>query len=189
MTDQPLVGKTVAILVASGFEELEMTEPQRALLQAGAQVKVVSSDQAIVNGWHGDAWGHYFTIDVPLSNALAADFDAVIVPGGSRSVDKLLSLAHTARFLRGFLDGGKPVALGGLAGGLLATVDRAKGRNIAATPETTDALVEAGATLVEEPVAIDGNLVTASTTAEAEAFKDATVKLLMEQLSQMADAA
>src|SRR3546814_15118488 len=86
LMDHPLAGKTVAILVANGFEELEMTEPQRALLGAGATLKLVSPEQGLVNGWHGKAWGHYFPIDTQISEALAADFDALLVPGGKRGI-------------------------------------------------------------------------------------------------------
>src|SRR3546814_4592100 len=99
--DHPLAGKTVAILVANGFEELEMTEPQRALLGAGATLKLVSPEQGLVNGWHGKAWGHYFPIDTQISEALAADFDALLVPGGKRGIEKLAQNPHTKRLLKG----------------------------------------------------------------------------------------
>ena len=110
---ETLAGKTIALLVANGFEEIEMTEPQKALLAAGATVKLVSSETALVNGWHGEAWGHYFPVDGALSTQMAADFDALLVPGGHRSIIALAKSAHTNRFLKGFLDGDKPVVLVG----------------------------------------------------------------------------
>src|SRR5512135_1854906 len=123
--NQPLLGKIVAILVANGFEETQMTEPQRALLAAGATLKVISPEQALVNGWLGRAWGHYFPVDVSLSTALAADFDALLVPGGKRSIEKLAGLAHTKRFIRGFADGNKAIVMVGHAPSLLAIAERA----------------------------------------------------------------
>src|SRR5690606_34600045 len=98
--DTPLAGKNVALLVANGFEELDMTEPQRALLGAGATVKIVSHEQGLVNGWYGEAWGHFFPVDVPLSQALAADFDALLIPGGFRGVERLAGNAHAKRLVR-----------------------------------------------------------------------------------------
>jgi protease I len=77
--DQPLAGKTIAILVANGFEEIEMTEPQRALLKAGATVRLISPEQGLVNGWHGAAWGHYFPVDRGIAEVLGADFDREVM--------------------------------------------------------------------------------------------------------------
>ena len=108
--DQPLAGKTIAILVANGFEETEMTEPQRALLKTGATLKVLSPEQGLVNGWHGKAWGHYFPVDQQIAEVLAADFDMLILPGGERSVAKLAANPHIRRIVSSFMDGGKPVA-------------------------------------------------------------------------------
>lgn len=185
---QGLSGKTVAILVANGFEELEMTEPQRALLAAGATLKLVSPEQGLVNGWHGRAWGHYFPVDIGLSTALAADFDALLVPGGARGVEKLGTSAHTKRFLKGFIDGGKPVALIGHAPVLLAGAERAKGRTVTAAPDVLDELTEAGAKISEEPVVTDANLLTTQPEADLAAVKDAVVKLFTE-IAAMAAAA
>jgi putative intracellular protease/amidase len=189
LTDKILAGKTVAILVANGFEETDMTEPQRALLAAGAQLKTISPEQALVNGWHEAAWGHYFPVDGALSEALAADFDALLVPGGSRGVEKLAGNPHTKRFLKGFVDGGKPVAIVGDAVGLLPVVERAEGRTVAADESVAGVLTEAGATLSEEPIVADQALLTIRHGAEVEAVKDAVVKHVAEIVDQVADAA
>lgn len=189
MSDQPLAGKTIAILVASGFEETEMTEPQRGLLASGATMKVVSHEQGLVNGWHGKAWGHYFPVDVPLSSALAADFDAVLVPGGFRSIEKLAGVAHTQRFLRGFADAGKPMAVFGKAISLLAAADRLQGRAVAASTEATEAAEAAGAKLSTEPTVTDRNLVTISDEYDMDAVKRAIVHTFTEVTDNLAAAA
>ena len=158
---ETLAGKTVALLVANGFEEIEMTEPQKALLAAGATVKLVSSETALVNGWHGAAWGHYFPVDGALSTQMAADFDALLVPGGHRSIIALAKSAHTNRFLKGFLDGDKPVVLVGDAASLLAGADRAAGRNVVAEGEAAEALGAAGAIVDGDATStVDGSLLT-----------------------------
>mgnify|MGYP000406492133 CR=1 FL=1 len=172
--NQSLAGKKIALLVANGFEEVELTEPQRALLAAGAAMQLISPEQALVNGWHGSAWGHYFPVDGALSTALAADYDALIVPGGFRSVEKLAGNAHTMRFLKGFLDTGKPTVLLGDAASLLATAERAEGRQVAANAYSAEKL--AAATLEAESVSkADRNLLTVNTDGEDAVFVDAVI--------------
>jgi protease I len=190
--DRPLAGKTVAILVANGFEEIDMTEPQRALLGAGATLKLVSPEQGLVNGWHGKAWGHYFPVDTQISEALAADFDAVLVPGGKRGIEKLAQNPHTKRLLRGFVDGNKPVALVGDAPLLLVAAERAQGRTVAGNEEIRAQLEEAGAKVEstpENPIVIDRSLITATSEVDTGAFKDAVLKLFVEIAGNMQAAA
>ncbi len=189
MTDKPLAHRTVAILAANGFEETEMTEPQRGLLAAGAVVKLVSPEQALVNGWHGGAWGHYFPVDVPLSSALAADFDALIVPGGERSVQKLLGTPHTQRFLKGFMEADKPVAVIGGATHLLAVAERAEGRKLAADETTAEALGTAGAETVDQAMVVDGALISARDDVEPDALRDEVLRVFGERFGDMAEAA
>jgi protease I len=174
--DKPLAGKTIAILVSNGFEEVQMTEPQRALLAAGAALKIVSTEQGLVNGWHEKAWGHYFAVDVPLSNALAADFDAVLIPGGERGVAKLAANPHTKRILRGFADAGKPIAALGVAPQLLALSERIQGRTVVANDSVRETLEAACAKLVDDTVVVDGNLITARDDLDMPAFKGSIVE-------------
>lgn len=190
--DHPLAGKTVAILVANGFEETEMTEPQRALLNVGATLKLVSPEQGLVNGWHGRAWGHYFPVDTPISEALAADFDALLVPGGKRGIEKLMQNAHTKRLLRGFIDGKKPVAALGDAPALLAVAERAAGRTVAANEDIREPLSQAGAAVVADEnakIATDGALITATSDADVVEVKEAIVKLFIDVTSGVHQAA
>lgn len=181
MMDQPLAGKTIAILVANGFEETEMTEPQRALLKAGATLRTISPEQGLVNGWHGLAWGHYFPVDKPVGDVLGADFDMLLLPGGARSVAKLQQSAHTRRIVGHFLDAGKPVAAidGGV--GLLAAPGKLKNRTVAAPAELRGELEAAGAVVVDEPLAVSGDvLVTARGLDDLPAFVEAVVRTFSE---------
>jgi protease I len=114
-----LTGTKIAILAANGFTQNDFTQTQRALLAAGATLKVVSPDQGLVNGWEGSAWGHHFAVDQVLSTVLGADYDMLVVPGGQRSIDKLKTTAHTRRFISSFMNSGKPVAMFGEAAELL----------------------------------------------------------------------
>lgn len=178
--DQPLAGKTVAILVANGFEETEMTEPQRALLKAGAVLRIVSPEQGLVNGWHGSAWGHYFPVDKPIGEVLAADFDMLLLPGGGRSTTKLAQNPHTRRIIGSFMDGGKPVAAIGEGVSLLALSERIKARTVAAPADQRAALESAGAQLSDEPVVVDKALVTARGLDALPSFVESTVRVFGE---------
>jgi len=187
--EQPLAGKTVAVLVANGFEELDMTEPQRALLAAGATPKVVSPEQGLVNGWHGKGWGHYFPVDINLSSALAADFDALLVPGGQRGMEKLLNSPHTTRFVRGFMDGGKPIAALNHGSLVLVAAERIAGRTIAMPTELQPGLQDAGAVAGEDAIVVDGNLLTSRDEVDMHELKAAVARHFTEVTSTLADAA
>jgi len=125
-----LNGLKIAIMVANGFEERHFTEAQRALVDTGAVVTVISPENGLANSWHGKNWGHYFPTDKQLGEVLAADFDALILPGGSRSILKLSGNAHARRIVTSFVDGAKPVVALGEAIGLLAGFDRVAGMQV-----------------------------------------------------------
>jgi protease I len=158
---KPLAGKTIAVLIASGFEEVQMTEPQKALLALGAKVRLVGPE-SLANGWHGDAWGHYFPVDAQLSTMLSADYDMLLVPGGERSMIKLSQTPHTKRIVSAFVDDQKPVALIGHGVEVLIAADRAKGMHVAGAPESRAALEQAGAVWSEEPTLVSGSVLMAS---------------------------
>lgn len=178
--DKPLTGKTVAVLVANGFEELQMTEPQRALINAGATVKIVSPENSLVNGWLDTAWGHYFPIDVALSEMLAADYDALLIPGGVRGFNKLATNPHTNRVLRGMIDGGKATAMLGHSVSLLAKAERAGGKTVIAMDDHAAELTTAGATVTpaDSDMVVDGKLLTALDSVDPTALTEEVLKLV-----------
>jgi protease I len=79
---EELKGKRVAILVAKGFEQVELTEPKRALEAAGAETAVVAPEEGRVRGWDMTDWGRSIRVDVPLDEVDASGFDALMLPGG-----------------------------------------------------------------------------------------------------------
>lgn len=189
MTEQLLAGKNIAILVANGFEELEMTEPQRALLKAGASPKIISPEQGLVNGWHGAAWGHYFPTDRHVGDVLAADFDLLVLPGGDRSVAKLASNPHTRRIIGSFMDAGKGVAAFGKGVELLAVADRVKGRDVTGAESAKEALEAAGAKWSEETIVTDRFLVTAQSNDDMAEIIDAMIRTFVAAVEQRKQAA
>src|SRR6476660_1054518 len=107
---QALNGKKVAILVANGFEQVELTEPKRALEEAGATIEIVSPAENEVQGWNHDEKADAFPVDMPLSRARSDDYDALLLPGGVRSPDQLRTMVRAVEFVDGFVATGKPVA-------------------------------------------------------------------------------
>jgi len=183
---KPLAGKKIAVLVASGFEEIQMTEPQKALLALGATLKLIGSE-SLVNGWHGDAWGHYFPVDAQISSMLSADYDMLLVPGGARSMIKLAQTPHTKRIVSAFVDDLKPVALIGHGVEVLVFADRAEGVTVTGSPESRAALDLAKAIWAEEPIHLAGNILT-STGEDLPAFISEMTVLFLSQ-EQVKDAA
>ena len=183
---KPLAGKNIAVLVASGFEELQMTEPQKALLALGATIKLVGPE-SLANGWHGDSWGHYFPVDGQLSSMLSADYDMLLVPGGARSLIKLAQTPHTKRIVSAFIDDQKPVALIGEGVEVLVIADRAEGIHVTGAAESQAALEGAKAVWSEEPTLLSGNVLSA-TGADMPAFITEMTTLFLAQ-EQVRDAA
>src|ERR1043165_5779341 len=105
-----LKGKKVAILVADGFEQVELTEPKKALEEAGAITEIVSPAGNEVQGWNHDDKADSFPVDMPLSRARSDDYDAVFLPGGVRNRDKLRTMMRAVEFINGSFAPGKPVA-------------------------------------------------------------------------------
>ncbi len=178
--DQRLDGCRIAIMVASGFEETELTEPQRALLKTGATLKTISPDQGLANGWHGKGWGHFFPIDLAIGEVLGADFDMLVLPGGERSITKLKANPHTKRIVGHFLDAGKPIAAIDQGIGLLAQARKLKGRQLSA-PEALREIIEAeGGRWIAEPITLDGPVLTARDAEVLPAFVEQLLKLFAE---------
>lgn len=158
-----LSGSKIAILVANGFTEQDMTEAQRALIEAGATTKIVSPDAGLVNGWSEKSWGHHYAVDATLSTALSADYDALLVPGGQKSLDKLKLTAHTKRFINGFMASEKPVVVYGDALHIMIITDNVRERSVAGPANMQDVVVQAGGQWAESTPALDKNLMTGST--------------------------
>src|SRR5581483_6389471 len=106
-----LNGMKVAILVAEGFEQVELTGPKQALDEAGAQTRIVSPAKGEVQGWKHFDKADKFKVDVPLEQADAADFDALVLPGGVANPDQLRTMPKAVQFVRAFFDAGKPAAV------------------------------------------------------------------------------
>ena len=110
MAKDNLEGLNVAILVTDGFEQVELTEPRKALDEAGATTKIVSPKRDRVRAWYFTEWSVEFPVDVTLDQTKPEDFDALMLPGGVINPDSLRIQAKAVAFAKAFFDAGKPVA-------------------------------------------------------------------------------
>src|SRR5215468_6031500 len=183
--EQKLKGKKVAILVADGFEQVELTEPKKALEQAGAVAQIVSPNKGQVKGWNHTEWGDKFPVDVILDKADPNDYDALLLPGGVMNPDKLRRNEHALRFVREFFDSGKPVAA--ICHGPWTLIDAGvvKGRNLTSYESIQTDLKNAGAKWVNEEVVVDKGLVTGRKPDDIPAFNRKMIEVFAEYARQL----
>jgi protease I len=165
-----LKGKKVAILVAEGFEQIELTEPKQALDQAGAETRIVSPKAGRVQGWNHFDKADEFDVDVPLAQASARDFDALLLPGGVANPDQLRVDTKAVAFVREFFEAGKPVAA--ICHGLWPLIDAGviRGRKVTSWPSLKMDLQNAGAEWSDQEVVTDHGLVTSRKPDDIPAF-------------------
>jgi protease I len=147
-----LDGVKVAILVAEGFEQVELTEPRKALDEAGAATRIVSPAKGEVQGWNHFDKADKFKVDVPLEQADAGNFDALLLPGGVANPDQLRMIAKAVQFVREFFDAGKPVAVICHGPWTLSEADVVRGRTMTSWPSVKTDLRNAGANWVDDEV-------------------------------------
>lgn len=173
---QNLDGLKVAILVADGFEQVELTEPQSALEEAGAQTEIVSPAEGEVQGWHHFDFGDTFTVDVPLSEADAGDYDALLLPGGVANPDQLRMNPKAVEFVKAFFDAGKPIAAICHGPWTLIEAGAVKGRSLTSWPSLQTDLKNAGAKWVDQEVVTDNGLVTSRKPQDIPAFNQKMIE-------------
>lgn len=169
MTKQ-LEGKRIAILVDNGFEQVELTGPRDALIKAGAEVELVSPQEEEVQGMDHDEKGEMFEVDVVLSDAEAAKYDALVLPGGVANPDALRINEEAVAFVKAFVDAGKPIAAICHGPWTLIEVGAAKGRKMTSWPSLQTDLRNAGADWVDLEVVVDRGLVTSRKPSDIPAF-------------------
>lgn len=165
-----LSNKRVAILLTDGFEEIEFTEPKKALEEAGATVSVIAPQAGKVKAWAKTNWGTEYDVTLPLDRAKSSDFDALMLPGGVMNPDKLRQNSMAVQFARDFIDKGKPIAAICHAPQLLIETGTLKGRRLTSYASLKTDLNNAGANWVDQAVVIDRGLVTSRNPGDLEVF-------------------
>lgn len=166
MTDQRLDGLRVATLATDGVEDSELTEPSRALRDAGAEVTLISVKPGAIKGKHGEA----YPVDLTLDRASAQDFDALLLPGGVANPDKLRMNERAVAFVREMFTADKPIAAICHAPWMLIEADVLRGRRLTSYPSLKTDIRNAGGDWVDEEVVVDQGLVTSRRPDDIPAF-------------------
>ena len=178
MNKRQLEGKKIAILVTDGFEQSEMTEPRRVLDAAGASTSLVSPKNGTVRGWKHHAPADRFEVDVPLQQAAAHEYDALVLPGGVANPDALRIDEQAVAFVRDFVRAGKPIAAICHGPWTLIEAGGVQGRTMTSWPSLRTDLKNAGAKWVDREVVQDGPLVTSRKPDDLPAFNRVMIETL-----------
>jgi protease I len=170
MAEQPLQDKRIAFLAAEGVEQVELTEPWKAVEQAGGTPELVSLEPGHVQAFNHLDKGDQFPVDHIAGQASAADFDGLVLPGGVANPDFLRTDSNAVEFVRQFFEAGKPVAAICHAPWTLVEADVVRGRTITSWPSLQTDLRNAGATWVDEEVVVDNGLVSSRKPDDLPAF-------------------
>ena len=166
-----LQGKRIAFLVAQeGVEEIELTEPWKAVSQAGAEPVLIAPEDGEVQAFNHLDRGSTFQVDTPLAQARAGDYDGVVLPGGVANPDQLRTQQPAVSFLREFFSEGKPVGVICHGPWTLVEADLVRGRRLTSWPSLRTDIRNAGGDWVDEQVVVDEGLVSSRNPDDLPAF-------------------
>ncbi|MDN3310703.1 type 1 glutamine amidotransferase domain-containing protein [Microbacterium oryzae] len=174
-------GKKVAFLLTKGVEQVELTSPREALDGAGATTVIVSPESPTLQAMQGD-WEHgdVFDVDLSVADANPADYDALVLPGGTLNADSLRLDEDAVAFVKEYVASGRPVAAICHAPWILVQAGVASGRRLTSYASLEHDLRNAGAEWVDEEVVVDGNLITSRNPGDLDAFNGALLEALGE---------
>jgi protease I len=172
-----LKGKTVAILATDGFEQSELMKPKQALEDAGARTQVVSPTEKKIKGWEKKDWGKEVPVDVALKSADPARFDALLLPGGVMNPDQLRMNPDAVKFVKTFIDSGKPVAAICHGPWMLVETGAVRGRTVTSWPSLQTDIRNAGGTWVDKEVMVSNGVVTSRNPDDIPAFNLEMIEL------------
>jgi protease I len=175
-----LNGKRVAFLATDGVEQIELTEPWKAVENAGGRPELVSIKPGRIQGFEHLDKGDTFRVDVTASDAGASSYDALVLPGGVANPDFLRADEDAVRFVRSFFEQGKPVAAICHGPWTLVEADVVRGRTLTSWPSLRTDIRNAGGTWVDEEVHVDGGLVTSRKPDDLPAFCAKTIEEIAE---------
>jgi protease I len=172
VTTKRLDGKTVAFLATNGVEQIELTEPWRKVEQEGGRPELLSLESGEIQGFEHLDKGETFSVDLPVSEADPDVYDGLVLPGGVANPDFLRTDEHAVRFVRSFMDEGKPVAAICHGPWTLVEAGVVRGRTLTSFPSLKTDIENAGGTWVDEEVHVDSGLVTSRRPDDLPAFCD-----------------
>jgi protease I len=175
-----LKGKKIAILATDGFEQVELTEPRKALDAAGAETVLIAPKSGEIKGWKFKEWGDSIKVDKKLEDADPNDYDALVLPGGVMNPDHLRMEPAAVNFVRQFVSSGKTVAAICHGPWMLLEAGAVSGKTITSWPSIKTDLKNAGAKWVDQEVATDGQFITSRKPDDIPAFS----RTIIEAVSQ-----
>jgi protease I len=165
-----LQGKTIAFLATDGVEQIEYTEPRKAVEQAGGTAHLISLESGEIQGFNHLDKGDTFPVDKAVAEASADDYDGLVLPGGVANPDFLRNDQDAVAFVRSFFEAGKPVAAICHGPWTLVEADVVKGRTLTSWPSIRTDIENAGGAWVDEEVHTDRGLVTSRKPDDLPAF-------------------
>jgi protease I len=180
MSAKRLDGRRVAILATDGVEQSELTEPRKALDDAGASTTLIAPRGGTIRAYQHDKKGLELEVDVPLPQARVDDYDALLLPGGVMNPDQLRTDAQAVKFVKAFAAAGKPI--GAICHGpwMLVEADCVRGRTVTSWPSLKTDLRNAGANWVDREVVVDNGLVTSRKPEDLPAFSTKLIEEIAE---------
>jgi protease I len=175
-----LSGKRILILATNGFEQSELEVPRDRLKAAGAQVDVVSPEEGEIKGWDKKDWGRPVKVDRKLKEASAADYDAIVLPGGQINPDLLRVNKDALKLIKAFYDAGKTVAAVCHAPWLLIETGIAKGKKMTSYSSIKTDVINAGAKWEDSEVVTDNGVITSRNPGDLEAFSKKIIEEVRE---------
>jgi protease I len=175
-----LNGKKVAFLAADMVEQVELAEPWKTIEQAGGRAELVSLEPGEIQGFNHYDKADKFSVDRTVGEVSVDDYDALVMPGGVGNPDTMRTNEDAVRFVRDFVESGKPTAAICHAPWMLVEADVARGRRLTSFWSIETDVRNAGGNWVDEEVVVDGNLVTSRNPDDLPAFNRA----LLEQLAK-----
>ena len=170
--------KRILIIATDGFEQSELMEPKSILEEAGAETTVASLEDGSIKGWKDGNWGESVDVDLTVDEIATGDYDALLLPGGQINPDVLRMNDRVIDLVREFDAAKKPVAAICHAPWLLAEAGIIEGRTVTGWPSIRTDLSNAGANVVDETVALDGNLITSRNPDDIPAFTNTLMSAL-----------
>ena len=167
---EKLDGKRIAFLFTEGVEQVELTEPLKAVRDAGAEVDLISLEQGEVQMFNHLDKGDTIDADRAVADADASDYDGLVVPGGVANPDQLRTDEDAVRFVRAFVEQDKPTGIICHGPWVLIEAGVAKGRTLTSWPSLKTDLRNAGAEWVDEEVHVDKGMVTSRNPDDLPAF-------------------
>lgn len=177
--------KRVMILATDGFEQSELMKPKANLENAGIKTEVVSLESGEIKGWHDKNWGESVRVDKTVDEVSSCEgYDALLLPGGQMNPDILRMNERAVAIVREFGMANKPIAAICHAPWLLAEAGLIDGKTVTGWPSIRTDLKNAGANVVDEEAAVDGNLITSRNPGDIPAFSKALIEMLGESVDK-----